>query len=879
MRDQHTSGTRHGGPTGVPWATVEEILDQALDLPAEDRPAFLDRACAGAEPLRREVESLLAMEGAAEGFLAEPAFSLHGLASDSDDPNLGRVVGAYRLLRTLGRGGMGAVYLAERCDGQFEQTVAVKLIKRGMDTDEILRRFRNERQILAGLVHEHVARVYDGGTTDDGLPFFVMEHVEGEPIDRWCDARRLPVTERLRLFHAVCRAVQAAHQNLVVHRDLKPANILITGAGAPKLLDFGIAKLLAPEGGAGDGGPGAPTELGWRPLTPGYASPEQLRGEPVTTASDVYSLGVLLYELLTGRLPHQAPTGQPPPVWERLIAGEEPVRPSLAVRRAFEVRQPGGGSDAVIPAEVAEARGTDPRRLERRLAGDLDTIVLTALAPERERRYASAEQLAEDVRRHLEGLPVRARTPTAAYRVGKFVRRNAWGTAVAAGAVGFLVVFAVTMAVQRERIAAERDRAEAVTDYLVELFEEADPAQSRGQEITVREALDLGVEALGTRLADQPLIRAALLDAIGRVDYSLALYDEADPLLAEALELRRRELGPDHPDVAESLQSLAHVRMRNGETEGVEAMLRDALAITRRHDDGAGVAYPHALHNLGSYLLEIGGGEGADPAAVEAEALELMHRALDLKVRRLGPDDPDVAFTLAVLGQNDHRGGDLASAEERFRRVLAIRRAEYGERVHPELATAVNNLGIALADGGRPDEARPHYEESLAMRRELFGERDYRYGLALNNMGFFLTGAGDAQSAVPYLEEAVAILRDAFGEVDGRVATARRNLAAAHAAAGEPASCEREARAALAALGEPPPAHLWRRADIESVLGACLAALGRPEEAEPLLVGAVPALKEGLGPEGRQTQEARDRLEAFRAARNAAPPAGEGSSR
>jgi serine/threonine-protein kinase len=854
------------------WERTREVLDRALDLAPDERTAWLEESCAGDPELRREVEGLLALEGAAEDFLAEPVFSLHGLAaSDSDDPNLGRVVGPYRLLRPLGRGGMGAVYLAERCDGQFEQTVAVKLIKRGMDTDEILRRFRNERQILAGLVHEHVARVYDGGTTDDGLPFFVMEHVEGEPIDRWCNARRLPVTERLRLFHAVCRAVQAAHQNLVVHRDLKPANILITGAGAPKLLDFGIAKLLSPEGG-GDGGLGAPTELGWRPFTPGYASPEQLRGEPVTTASDVYSLGVLLYELLTGRLPYQAPTGQPP-VWERLIAGEEPIRPSLAVRRAFELRQPGGEGVAVTPAEVAEARGSDPRRLERRLAGDLDTIVLTALAPERERRYASAEQLSEDVRRHLEGLPVRARTPTAAYRLGKFLRRNAWGTAVAAGAAIFLVVFAATMAVQRERVAAERDRAEAVKQYLVNLFGRADPEQARGEEVTVREALPLGIAGVEAGLQEQPLIRATLLDAAGQVYDHLALYDEARPMLEEALRIFRKELG-DGPEVAETLQNLAQVHMHAREVEGVETMLREAVAIARRHDGTGGVAYPHALHNLGSYLLGFGGGEGADPAAVEAEALDHLRQALDLKVRRLGPDDPDVAYTLAVLGEHDYRRGDLAAAEERFRRVLAIRRAEYGDRVHPELATAVNNLAVTLDDAGKLEEARTLYEESVEMRRDLFGERDPRYAVGLNNLAFALLATGDPAAAVRRVEEAVGILRDALGEDHVNVITARRNLAAAHAAAGDPASCEREANAALAALGEPPPADRWRRADLESVLGACLAALGRPEEAEPLLAGAVPVLAEGLGPEGRQTVEANARLEAFRASRAAGGPVG-----
>ena len=837
------------------WERVKEILDQALDLEPGERAALLDRSCAGDFDLRREVESLLAVEGSLGDFLTTPAFSFHDGddPTDGGDPNLGREVGPYRLVRALGRGGMGAVYLAERCDGQFEQTVAVKLIKRGMDTEEILRRFRNERQILAGLVHEHIARVYDGGTTDDGLPYFVMEYVEGEPIDRWCDDRRLSVTDRLRLFHTVCAAVQAAHQNLIVHRDLKPANILVTTSGAPKLLDFGIAKLLAPDAGGPQSAEGAATVLGRLPLTPGYASPEQLRCEPVTTASDVYSLGVLLYELLTGRRPHEAPTLRPD-VWERLIVAEEPPRPSTALRRPREVRLPGGETATVSAAQAAAVREGDPARLRRRLAGDVDRIVLTALAPERERRYATAEQLAEDVRRHLEGLPVRARTPTAAYRAGKFVRRHAWAVGTAAAAALLLVAFAAMMAVQRQRIAAERDRAEAVTRYIVEVFQRADPSQSRGEEVTVREALGRGVAEINVRLGDQPLIRATLLDAVGRVYDHLALYEDAEPLLEEALRLRREALGEDHPAVGESLQHLAQLRRRLQRTEGVEEMFRRALAIARGHRGPEDLGVAHALHNLGSFLAEKG-----DPA----EAETLLLRSLEIKEGHLGRDDPDLAFTLAALGALDRRRGDLGAAEERFGRVLAIRRAEYGDRVHPELATAVNNLAVALAEQGKAAEAGPLYFESVDMRRELYGKDDHRYAVALNNLAHFLQGRGDHAAAVPRHREAVAVLAGAFGRYDPRVAPARRNLAAALAGLGEHRACEEEIGEALRVFDVQPPAQAWRRADAESVLGGCLAGQGRFSEAEPLLAGALPRIVAERGEEAVQTREARTRLAAL----------------
>ena len=442
------------------WQQADAVFSEALDLPPEKRAAFLDEACAGDADLRREVERLFEADAQAGLFLETPSDWFDaprlpgpGVAAEGDRARravLGQQVGPYRLLDEIGHGGMGTVYLAERADGQFEQQVALKLVRSGVATDEALRRFRLERQILAGLHHPHVARLLDGGVTEDGTPYFVMEYVAGIPIDRYCDEHRLSIAERLRLFCTVCAAVQYAHQNLVVHRDLKPSNILVTDDGQVKLLDFGIARLLDPE--ARTLSP-ALTQTGLRLMTPEYASPEQVRGEPVGTASDGYQLGVLLYELLTGHRPYRLP-GRLLHHIERIVCEEMPTRPSTAVVQIEEVEVSGdGGTQSITPEQVSRARSTSIERLRRRLAGDLDNIVLMALRKEPARRYASVGNLEADIQRHLTGLPVRARPDTLVYRATKFVRRN-WIGVAATLLVMLSLVAGLTVALWQARIAA-----------------------------------------------------------------------------------------------------------------------------------------------------------------------------------------------------------------------------------------------------------------------------------------------------------------------------------------------------------------------------------------------------------------------------------------
>jgi serine/threonine protein kinase/tetratricopeptide (TPR) repeat protein len=412
------------------WPEVKEILAAALEMEPALREGYLERACAGKPDIRQEVESLIASFEDAGDFIERPALE-PGEASQA----IGRRIGAYRIEELIGHGGMGSVYRAIRVDSEFRQQVAIKLVKPGMDTSFVLRRFRNERQILASLDHPHIARLLDGGTTDDGLPYFVMEHIQGKPIDQYCDEKKLPTSERLKLFRDVCSAVHYAHEKMVIHRDIKPANILITADGSPKLLDFGIAKILDPDlaTSALD-----PTATVLRLMTPEYASPEQVRGEPITAASDVYSLGVLLYELLTGHRPYRLRSRSAYEIVQVICEGT-PDRPSSAVTKTVEVTR-GSGTVTLTPEAVSETREGEPAKLRRRLAGDLDNIAMKAIRKEPHRRYASAAELSEDIRRHLEGAPVQARGDTVTYNAFRFVRRHR--TAMVAGFVAAICVAA-----------------------------------------------------------------------------------------------------------------------------------------------------------------------------------------------------------------------------------------------------------------------------------------------------------------------------------------------------------------------------------------------------------------------------------------------------
>ncbi len=783
------------------WREVDELFARALELPEGARGEFLGRACAGREELRGQVEGLLAADAAAATFLEG------GAEREVTGPATAKV-GPYRLIRRVREGGMGAVFEAVRDDDEYQRRVAVKLLRGGLGGAEAALRFRAERQILAQLEHPNIARLYDGGRTEEGSPYLVMEFIEGWPIDEYCARNRLTVEARLELFRAVCLAVQHAHQNLLVHRDIKPGNILVTADGVPKLLDFGIAKPLAP-------GP-SPLDLqvtrtGLRPMTLAYASPEQVRGGPITTGTDVYGLGVLLYELLTGRPPFGAgDTG--PAELERAILEREPRRPSEIVLAAGE---PPETQPPLAPAELA-----------RRLRGDLDNIVLTALRKEPERRYSSVEQLAEDVRRHLRQLPVRARPDTLAYRTGKFVSRHRLGVTVAAALAAVVIGLLATVVLQARRVAhqsavaeqrraeaaLERDKAERALAFLVDLFETADPGEGLGETVTARQILDSGAARLSRELAGQPVLRATLLDAIGRVYVGLGLYAEAQPLLEEALAARRRALGATHPEVAASLHNLALLHQHNGELAEAETLYRRALALRRGRLGGAHPDVAVTLARLGDVVRRLGRNDEAEP---------LLRQALAIHRRTLGPQHPEVAEDLAALAELEQNRGNYSAAERLQREGLAIRRRVHGDD-HIAVAEALSRLSSPLSDQARYAEAADLLRQALAIQRRLLDPEHPDIAGTLNDLAFTVQRNGDHRGAEALYREALAHNRRRLAPDHPQLATNLNNIGSAVMFQGRLDEAEALQREALAirrrAYGESHPEVAQSLSNVAEVL-------------------------------------------------------------
>ncbi len=768
------------------WQQIKVLVALALEREPGERPALLDRECRDDEPLRLEVETLIASceedRDLIEKLTAERARTL--ILSGEPRVVSTLTVGPYQVMGEIGHGGMGTVYVAMRADDQYRKRVAIKLVRRGMDTEQILSRFRHERQILASLDHPNIARLLDGGTTEEGLPYFVMEHIEGQRIDEYCDARRLTTIERLKLFREVCSAIHYAHQNLIVHRDVKPSNILVTPDGAPKLVDFGIAKLLKPEMYARTI---APTIAAVRPMTPDYASPEQVRGQPITTASDIYSLGVLLYELLTGHRPYRG-AGLTLQELEMAICDEEPERPSTAVNRVEEVIDEDGSSQKTLsPETVSRTREGQPDKLQRKLKGDLDNIVLMAMRKEPQRRYASVEQFSEDIRRHLDGLPVIARKDTFGYRTDKFVRRHKFGVAAATALIVLAIAAAVAIVMQSARAARERDKAEKVSAFLVDIFKLSDPSEARGKTVTARDILDKGAERIERELKDQPDVQATLMDTIGLVYRGLGFYDSAAPLLEKSLSLRRELFGGEHLDVAKSLNDLGLVMIDKQNTASAEPLLKEALAMRRKllgkeHKDVA-----ESMNLLGLVLYFRG-----DFASAE----QLQRETLAMRRRLLGNEHQDVAQSLNNLGLTLHDRGEDDAAEPFLQEALAIDRRLLGDE-HTEVATFMINLASVKFAKGDFEEAERLHREGLVLDRKLWGNEHPRVALRLNNLAEAIRERGAYEEALPLYREAIAIDRKAIGEESWTVALFTSNLAAALHGEGNLAEAEPLYRNAL----------------------------------------------------------------------------------
>lgn len=772
------------------WNRVKPLVDQALTLLPQDRQAFLDQVCTGDEALHAVAQQFLdQLEHLDQSpFMENPAAArFEALVADALDPDSAAEpleIGPYRTVREIGQGGMGMVFLAERVDGQFEREVALKLIRQEAHTKAAALRFLHERQILARLQHPNIAHLLDGGVADDGRPYFVMEYVEGEPITQYSDRDQLSLKARLGLFLQVCAALQYAHGNLVVHRDVKPSNMLVTDSGQVKLLDFGIAKVLSA------GSEMRLTQPGALALTPDYAAPEQVRGEAVTTATDVYALGVLLYELLSGRRPYRV-EGASMEAWVRVICETEPLPPSLAVEQAPAAET----AEARSSEAVSVDRGTTAARLQRQLAGDLDTIVLRALQKEPTRRYASVEALASDIERYLGGIPILARRDTVPYRLGKFVRRHRFGVGVAVLLVVLVSGFTWRTVVQQRRAEASAARANEVSGFLTDLFTMFDPYSGeavRGNTVAVGVFLERGAQQIEA-LSDQGEVQSMLREVLGRVYKGLGRYAEAEGFFRTSLAQRRALYGEESAEVAESMNDLGHLLTLWGGKEDVygeaEQWLRSALALRKRLLGPEHVEVANTLNNLAGALIHQGN---------HAEAEALYREALALRKRLLGEEHPDVAQTLNNLAGSLALQGDYAEAETLYREALALRKRLLGDD-HPDVAQTLNDLAIVLDVQGKYPETEAMLRDALAIQRKLLGEEHPVIADMLNNLGVLLRTQGNRYAEAEALHrQALAMRIKLLGEEHASVASSLNSLGIVLRLQGNYAEAEALHRKALA---------------------------------------------------------------------------------
>ncbi len=823
------------------WQQIEALFARAIKLDPRQRQELLDQQAVDDPELCREVAALLAADEAPEDPLAATVRDAAAELTGSERHSwVGRRVGAWRVRQRLGVGGMSSVYLAVRDDDQFRKRAALKVVKHGMDSDAILRRFDLERHILASLEHPNIARLLDAGSTEEGLPYFLMEYVYGLPIDRFCDEHRLSVQERLELFLPVCAAVSYAHQNLIVHRDLKPTNILVTPDGIPKLLDFGIAKLLNPELAAENLDL---TGVTLQPMTPGYASPEQLAGAPVTTASDIYSLGVLLTLMLTGRRPYRLDSQ--PADFERLVRETQADSPSATLARPPSEQL---GEPSV--EEIAELRRSQPSALLRSLRGDIDAIAETALRQEPQRRYPSVDRLSEDLRRFLDGRPVSVRGNDFTYRAGRFLRRHRWPIASAALAALVLIASLIALVVQSQRLASERDisnrqrlRAERVSSFLIDLFQVTDPSQAQGTTVTARELLDRGAMGLSEDLHDEPAVQATLLQTVGQVYQQLGLYDSAEPLLERSLSLRRQSLGAEHETVADSLNRLAILQVSRGYYDRAVPLFRETLELRQRRFGPEHELIAASLNNLALAYHDLG---------ELAEAEQLYRQAMAMDQALFGRDHPATVTDAANLGLLLHDLGRDSEAEQLLVHVVRIREGELGRR-HPDVAEALTFLGMAVVGQGRHGEAETIHRRALDIHRDVLGNQHPELARSLRALAETLLASGRHEAAETLEREALELRRGQLGEHHPEVASSLAGLAATVADV-RPAQAEQLYRQAYELQRRTlRPGHLETAATTVG-LGRLLLTRGAAAEAEPLLAEALAIYRRYL-PENDRRRE------------------------
>lgn len=777
------------------WSKIKETVASALELDPSQRRAFLAQACGDDTEVLTEVESLLTVYSRVEAHTASPDAS-HFF----DSPEAIYSIGNYHLLRKLGEGGMGQVWLAEQTSPVRRQ-VAIKLIRAGMLHPIVLQRFQAERQSLAIMEHPSIAKVFDAGTTPNGQPYFVMEYVEGLPITRYCYEHKLSLRDRLHLFIQVCEGVQHAHQKAIIHRDLKPANILVIeldGKPRPRIIDFGLAKTILPPA------PGETmfTQAGVFLGTPGYTSPEQIdpNVRDVDTRTDVYSLGVILYELLTGSLPFDTKKFR-----------EEPLDKILKIMREVDPPSPSTRvtQDAKTSPDNAKFHSTLSRELATQLRGDLDWITLTALEKDRERRYASAADLAADVERYLENKPVLARPATVAYRVRKYVRRHVVSVSIAAGIALLLVAFVATQAIQLRRITRERDRANRITEFMMKMFKVSQPSESRGNTVTAREILDKASADIETGLTKDPELQAELSDVMGNVYTSIGLYKRGGALLQRGAETRKRVLGTNDPKTFESISNLAWNLQRQGHYDEAEKLAREALEGQRRllgsdHKDTLRTAsdLSWTLYEQGKYAeseklltqtLEserrtLGASDKQTLIAMSTlawtiaaqgrypEAEKMETEALNICRTSLSTDDPEIQVAMNNLAGIYQWQGRYADAEKLNRELIALETRVRGLE-HPDTLIAMNNLGNVLAYEKKYDEGITFQQQALDIQRRVVGPEHHDTLVTASSLANTLAGAGRFDEADKLLRQTLEVQIRLFGPDSPSAANTTYNMA------------------------------------------------------------------------------------------------------